>query len=136
MQPPLVARSLGRHRQRGVGKTPLCGEQAALFGYRRYVLFVGATASAARSAFNSIKADLDANDLIVDDFPEICYPIVELNGAANRAGGRRFAGVQTNIVWNDDLVVLPTTPTNGSQPNYGGAFSFADASREAASGRF
>jgi hypothetical protein len=59
----LVARSLGRHRQRGVGKTPLCGEQAALFDYHRYVLFVGATAGATCSSFNSIKADLDANDL-------------------------------------------------------------------------
>jgi hypothetical protein len=59
----LVARSLGRYRQRGVGKTPLCGEQAALFDYRRYVLFSYATAGATCSSFNSIKADLDANDL-------------------------------------------------------------------------
>lgn len=125
LQPPLVARSFDCYRQRGkqrrqvyrrdaarVGKTTLCGEQAALFDYHRYVLFVGATASAARSAFNSIKADLDANDLIVDNFPEICYPIVELNGAANRAGGQHVAGAHTNIVWNNDLVVLPTTPNN------------------------
>lgn len=100
---------------RGSGKTTLCEdacEWALLFGYHRYVLFVGATASAACSSFNSIKADLDNNDLIINDFPEICYPIVELNGAANRAGGQHVAGVHTNIVWNNDLVVLPTTPNN------------------------
>lgn len=100
---------------RGSGKTTLCEdacEWALLFGYHRFVLFVGATASAACDSFNSIKADLDSNELIIADFPEICYPIEELQGAANRAGGQHVAGAHTNIVWNNDLVVLPTTPNN------------------------
>jgi len=108
---------------RGSGKTTLCGEQAFLFGFHRFILFVGATASAACSSFNSIKADLECNDLIINDFPEICYPIVELNGAANRAGGQRVSGVHTDVVWNNDVAVLPTTPNNiasGSVLRYAG----------------
>lgn len=111
---------------RGSGKTTFCedaAEWALLFGYHRFVLFVGATASAACDSFNSIKADLDSNELIIGDFPEICYPIEELQGAANRAGGQHVAGVHTNIVWNNDLVVLPTTPNNpasGSVLRYAG----------------
>ncbi|HID23040.1 MAG TPA: hypothetical protein EYP14_11655 [Planctomycetaceae bacterium] len=56
----------------------------------------------------SIKMELDGNDLLLKDFPEVVYPIPCLDGIANRANGQLDKGERTHIGWTAREIVLPT----------------------------
>jgi hypothetical protein len=60
----------------------------------------------------SIKMELVSNDLLAEDFPEVCHPIVCLNGIANRCSGQLYKGERTHIGWVENEVVLPTIPSS------------------------
>ena len=96
---------------RGSGKTSIC-ERAALwavlYGHRRFVVMVGATEDAARLLLDSIKMEVECNDTLFDDFPEVCYPVRRLDGINNRSKGQTCNGVRTRITWSDDEITLPT----------------------------
>lgn len=96
---------------RGTGKTTIC-ERAALwatsYGHRRFVALVGATEDAARQILAEIKMEIECNDLLNQDFPEISFPVRRLDGITNRANGQTCRGVRTRITWADDELVFPT----------------------------
>jgi predicted RecA/RadA family phage recombinase len=54
------------------------------------------------------EAVLDGNDLVAEDFPEVCQPIRRLDGIANRCSGQLYQGERTRIGWTAKDVVLPT----------------------------
>ncbi len=56
----------------------------------------------------SIKTELDTNDSLLLDFPEVCYPIQALDGISNRANGQLYKGTRTQISWTAREIVLPT----------------------------
>jgi hypothetical protein len=56
----------------------------------------------------SIKTELDANELLLADYPEVCHPIQALDGIANRCAGQLCRGERTHIGWTAKYVVLPT----------------------------
>ena len=56
----------------------------------------------------SIKSELENNDLLLDDFPEVCYPIRCLEGIYQRASGQLYQGEPTHIGWTAKEIVLPT----------------------------
>ena len=96
---------------RGSGKTSLAVaacEWALLYGHRRYVCLVAATGGKAEALLKSIKNDLRFCQNIVDDFPEVCYPIRKLEGRSNRAAGQTVNGQPTNIAWLNDKIVFPS----------------------------
>jgi hypothetical protein len=96
---------------RGSGKTALsvaAAEWALLFGHRSFVVLIGATERHATRLLKNIKADLEYNDLLAEDFPEVCYPIRRLEGISHRAAGQLLDGARTHIVWKSDEIVLPT----------------------------
>lgn len=96
---------------RGSGKTSL-SEDGCLWslvcGHRRFVVLIGSDAEAASDMLDSIKAELETNDLLAEDFPEVCFPIRKLEGIALRARGQTSGGEPTNIGWTADEMVLPT----------------------------
>jgi hypothetical protein len=96
---------------RGFGKTTV-GENLALwallYGHRRFVVFFGADAPAAESSIDSLQTELAENDLLHDDFPEVCHPIRALDGKPQRCGGQHFHGKRTFIEWTSDRIVFPT----------------------------
>ena len=98
---------------RGSGKTSMC-ERAAIWailsGRCEYVALVGADAKHAASMLRTVKTELLANDLLFDDFPEVCHPIRRLENIPHRAAGQLCNGVQTFIGWAGDRIVLPTIP--------------------------
>ena len=47
----------------------------------------------------SIKMELDGNDLLLEDFPEVVFPIQCLDGIANRCNGQLYKGERTHIGW-------------------------------------
>lgn len=96
---------------RGEGKTTIC-ERAAiwslLYGYRKFVVVIGASEDAALELSDTVKAELEQNDLLLADFPEVCYPIRRLDGINNRASGQLLNGQRTHICWSGSEIVLPT----------------------------
>jgi len=96
---------------RGYGKTTIaeCSTLwAVLYGHSRFTFIVGADASAAESNIVSIKRELEGNELLMEDFPEACFPAKALEGVAQRAKGQRYTGKQTNIEWRKDTIVFAT----------------------------
>lgn len=98
---------------RGSGKTSLCEAAAVwalLYGHRRFLVLVGADEKKAVKLLESIKKELDSNDRLGEDFPEVCFPISELENIARRCKGQTCEKQPTHITWSTDEVVFPTVP--------------------------
>lgn len=96
---------------RGSGKTTIAECAclwAILFGHREFVALIGASEAHAEEMLESIKMELDGNDLLLEDFPEAVFPIHCLDGIANRCAGQLHDGERTHIVWTAREIVLPT----------------------------
>ena len=96
---------------RGFGKTSISEvsmEWAELHAFIDFGVLIGATQPHATELLDSIKAELETNELLLDDFPEVCFPIWALEGIVNRCGGQLCGGKPTRISWTGDEIVLPT----------------------------
>lgn len=96
---------------RGSGKTTLAETAciwAMLTGAREFVCLIGSDAGHARSMLESIKVEFETNDHLLEDYPEVVYPIHALERIHNRAKGQLYGGKATRIVWTADEIVLPT----------------------------
>lgn len=83
---------------------------ATLKGARQFPLFIGSEEGSALESLDSLKRELETNDLLFEDFPEVCYPIRMLEGIAHRCKGQIFNGQRTHILWTNKTIVLPTIP--------------------------
>lgn len=99
-----------RAHPRGTGKTTIA-EAAVLwavgYGHRHYVPIIGASEEKATAILASIKAEVETNELLADDFPELCYPVRMLEGINNRAAGQTLDGERTRIEWTSERVRFP-----------------------------
>jgi hypothetical protein len=98
---------------RGSGKTSIAEVAciwATLCGHRDFVALIGSDESHACQMLDAIKTELEGNPLLAQDFPEAVYPILKLDGIANRCNGQLHKGQRTHIGWTADEVVLPTIP--------------------------
>lgn len=95
---------------RGSGKTTIVecmAIRAIVYGLHPFVVPIGSTGDAAYEMLQSVKVELDSNDLLAEDFPEVCLPIRELEDKAQRAKGQHQNGTRTFIRWGRTTVVLP-----------------------------
>ncbi len=95
---------------RGIGKSEVTKGllvYAVLAGLVRFPLIVAATSELAKKIYVDFKKKLATNDLLLEDFPEVCYPVRALEGAPQRAARQHVAGRLTGIVWTDDYISLP-----------------------------
>jgi hypothetical protein len=98
---------------RGSGKTTLCEVActwALVYGHRSFVVLVGSDAAAAGRMLDSIKVEIETNELLHDDFPEVCYPIQKLERISKRCLGQTHNGKPTYITWSAETLTLPTVP--------------------------
>lgn len=98
---------------RGSGKTTIVDVAvlwAALGGRHKSVMVVAATKPAALDRVAASKSELENNELLAEDFPEVCLPIRALEGIAQRSKGQTYRGERTHIVWHKNRIVLPTIP--------------------------
>jgi hypothetical protein len=98
---------------RGGGKTAICEgavEWALLHGHKRWPMFVGGTEDKAVRSMKNIKSELQLNPLLLEDFPEILFPIQSLEGSSRRCEGQLCCGTNTSSYWGTHQVVLPTLP--------------------------
>lgn len=96
---------------RGSGKTSICETAclwAMLYGHRGFVVLIGSDEEHAADMLDSVKAELENNDELAADFPEVCHPIRSLEGITQRAAGQLYRGRQTHIGWTAKEIVLPT----------------------------
>jgi hypothetical protein len=96
---------------RGSGKTTLCETAclwALLYGHRDFVALIGADEEHAEDMLDSIKSEMENNDLLEEDFSEVCGPIRALEGIHQRAAGQLYRGARTHVGWTAKEIVLPT----------------------------
>lgn len=98
---------------RGSGKSTLA-EQACLwsllYGWRPFVCLIGSDKAHAAAMLESMKVELTTNERLLEDFPEVVYPVRRLEGIAQRATGQLYRGRRTFIAWSTESVVLPSIP--------------------------
>lgn len=97
--------------ERGGGKTTILEggmEWALLNGHCRFGTIIGATDPHAYENLDSIRSELETNDLLLEDYPEVCYPIRKLDGIPQRASGQLCCGNRTRIGWKLNELILPT----------------------------
>lgn len=96
---------------RGSGKSTIseCSVLwSILTGRRHFVLLVGQSKEMALKMMESIKSELTENELLLEDYPEACFPIRALEGVSNRTNGQLQSGERTQIKWQADRIILPT----------------------------
>ena len=101
----------GMAMPRGSGKTTLCciaAEWALLYGHRSFVLMIGAEATSSLELLDAIRTDLENNEQLADDFPEVVHPIRSLQGISHRCNGQTLDGERTQMTWTSDRVIFPT----------------------------
>ena len=106
---------------RGSGKSSLSERAiiwAILYGYRHYIVAIGDGRSAAQEILETVQTEIESNERLIADFPEVCYPIAQLQGIVQRATGQRYHGRPTDISWGSSgTIVFPTiegSPSSGS----------------------
>ena len=97
---------------RGEGKTTFAelevGIDAIVTGLLTFPVIVAATGPDAERILSNIKAEYEINELLFEDYPEVCGPIVALEGAAQRANMQTFNGERTRMQWSGNMIVFPT----------------------------
>jgi hypothetical protein len=100
---------------RGFGKTSICEALcvwALLYGHSPFVALFGPDAGLAQKMLESIKRELETNELLAADFRKVCLPIAKLEGISQRCAGQLCLGKRTYITWSADEIVLPTIPSS------------------------
>ena len=98
-------RNAPRYRETSLGRGR--GTLTLSYGHRRFVPIISADADAAEQLIYSIKSELNRNDLLMEDFPEICHPIRCLENQASRTRGQTIDGKYTLMIWSADKIVFP-----------------------------
>ena len=102
---------------RGSGKTTVaeCAVLwAVLYGLRRFVVLVQATEKLAAKSLKKIQRELETNALLLEDFPEVCWPIRALERNTQRARQQTLDGELTRMEWTADSVTLASVPGSAS----------------------
>jgi hypothetical protein len=116
---------------RGSGKTTIIGAGAIwslIYAHRRWVTIVGSDEHSAEGIMDSFKTELEINEDLLEDFPEVCFPIRALEGIAQRCKGQEFNGELTRIGWTSKELIFPTikladgkrAPTSGARVDCAG----------------
>lgn len=96
---------------RGSGKSSIVEAAAlwaALYGHRTFTVIVGAEENHARKMLDNVWAELETSDLLLADFPEVCYPIQRLERIPQRCRGQLHHGTPTRMIHTAAEIVLPT----------------------------
>ena len=107
---------------RGRGKTEIVKGMLLYLicaGLVKFPIPIGQTTSHAEKIYKDFRKKIALNDLLAEDFPEICYPIRALEGAPQRAAKQHIDGQLTGVVWTNDALKLATVP-----PQYRGPIDY------------
>lgn len=111
---------------RGCGKSELVKGLLAYLILAELVRFpipIAATTKHAGRIFRDFQQKIKLSDLLYKDFPEVCHPVRDLDGAPQRAAKQHIDGVPTNICWLTtelSLARVPGSPYGGVKMIYFG----------------
>jgi hypothetical protein len=99
---------------RGEGKTVITEcvvSYCIVTGRLKFPLIVAATGPDAQGILGNIKRQFETNAELKDQYPEVCCPIWELEGAAQRANMQTCCqGHRTRLKWGQDRIVFADVP--------------------------
>lgn len=81
---------------------------AMLHGHRAFIAWVGSEDEVAAESIDNIRRELEENDRLLEDYPEICHPIRALDGKHQRCESQTFRGRKTHSKIVTGKLVLPT----------------------------
>jgi hypothetical protein len=96
---------------RGFAKTSIAigtASWALRNGHRKFIPLLAANKKFAVNLLRMLKSGLQTNELLYEDFPEVCHPIRKLEGKNQRCAAQTCDGQPTLIVWSSDEIMLPT----------------------------
>lgn len=95
---------------RGCGKSELFKGMLVFLVFAclvRFPLLGGATTKLGRRLYQDFRTKIATNDLLLEDFPEVCYPVRALNGAPQSGPRQHVDGKLTGVVWTaNDYIQL------------------------------
>lgn len=98
---------------RGAGKTEIVKAAALwaiLYGHRRFVVVVGATATDASRTIEDLKVSLAHNEELHKAFPEATHYPRDLEGIVHRARVQTIGDKPSGLLWTKDMVRLAWVP--------------------------
>jgi hypothetical protein len=113
---------------RGEGKSTIAERlllKKHLEGKVDYSVIFQATGPLANGCIDSIKHTLENNPLLVADYPEVCVPIIALEGAPQRAQTQKVSGFRydngkpferhpSKFTWSGDEIIFANVPGSPS----------------------
>jgi hypothetical protein len=104
---------------RGGGKTSLfCGmaQWGIAKGLRRYPVGVSSTDPLARNLLTSVKNELQFNDHLAEDFPDLCFCFRALEDMAARCRGQTYEREKTGVRWESKRICFGYLPDPEGNP--------------------
>jgi hypothetical protein len=98
---------------RGEGKTTIAELvllKAILTGKIRYAVLVAATGTHAKRSLRNIKRAIEKSSRLGRYYPEVCFPVQEMDRAPQKAKKQTCNGVYTDMRWETEAITLPTMP--------------------------
>ena len=105
----LYARALFR----GGGKTTIFARaqlHATKYRFRRFAVTIGATNRDSARIIKQQKEELCFNELLLEDFPEVCYPCARTENDGRLARRQIWNGKSTGIGWSPDQIIYAAIP--------------------------
>jgi hypothetical protein len=82
----------------------------AIYGHRRFIPLFGADNNMAQVSLESIKTELVENELLAEDFPEICIPLQRLGGKPQKCASQTYRFEPTHCEWSKSRIRFPAIP--------------------------
>jgi len=111
---------------RGTGKTTIVILSilwAIIYGHHRFIALIAATDPKAKKALAALRKQVETNTVLLEDFPEVCFPVRCLKGITNKQAGQTYQGINTSIQWGKEEIIFPTiegSPASGALIVVGG----------------
>ena len=112
---------------RGWGKTSIMQAlilKAIMQGLHKIVLYIVAEGNKTKEAYEFFQGQLEDNEILAADYPEICYPIKLRDGVAQKP--LHYKGKRCGIKMSPEYIKLPTikgSPSSGALLKYSSVFS-------------
>lgn len=106
---------------RGSGKSTIllfAVTWVALHGHRRFPFLAPGDGEAAPEMLRAIQDELSTNELLLEDFPEVCYPFCMCDGIANRAN-YQTSRLEPTYIKLGKFIRFPSMPENEARGNSG-----------------